>query len=105
MIFKIFQDFDDALFGSTLSGNVSMGWKTEDGTPDIKGIPAVTYGLSDWNRGRGQGVHIALNGNMCLLDAKRTVRDVVEALLHEMIVSLLLSRAMGLSNLHFRSRS
>lgn len=95
IIFKIFRDVDVALFGRTLSGNVSMGWKTEDSTPGMKSIPAVTYGLSDWNKGRGQRVHIALNGNMCLLDARRTLEEVVDVLLHEMIVSLLLSGRMG----------
>jgi len=99
VIFKIFHDLDVALFGRILCRNVSMGWKTEDSTPGMKTIPAVTYGLSGWNKGRGQRVHIALNGNMCLLDARRTLKDVVDVLLHEMIVSLPLSRQMGLPSL------
>ena len=36
-------------------------------------------------------MHIALNANLCLLDG-RGLRDIVDALLHEMIVSFHLRR-------------
>ena len=75
-----------------------MGWKTEENTPGISGVAAVTYGLRNEkvgrvNEERGQKVHIALNANMCLLDTRRVLRDVVAVLVHEMIVSFPLAQS------------
>lgn len=88
----MFGDLDDALFGGALRGNVYLEWFTAGSPPCsvLQNVAALTCPCNACRTPDGitiRRIYIGLNADILLLDARRSIKDVVNALVHEMIVS------------------
>lgn len=94
---KVFPDLDHALFEGVLQGKVCLTWETEEGQHErhlcderkLVGKSAVTHIQHGRTVRSGQDarIWIRLNANVLLLDARKTLTDVISVLVHEMVVS------------------
>lgn len=100
---KVFPDLDQALFEGRLNGNVCLTWTTDE-EEEVRGeveeemavcTSAMTCAPRTWivfgdGGGAGRRVWIRLNADMLLLDAQKTLTDLISVLVHEMVVGFVL---------------
>lgn len=101
---KAFPDLDHGLFEGRLRGKVSLAWVSDEDEADEVGRSlvalrhpaelvrkrAMTCAPGDWyiNGGMGRGILICLNAEKLLLDGRKSLKVLVDALIREMVVSL-----------------
>ncbi|MCJ1467112.1 hypothetical protein MMC07_005734 [Pseudocyphellaria aurata] len=103
---KIFPDLDQALFEGRLCGNVCVSWTSEDEEDawpyDNEAETAETLGEKSgmtcaprtwWTTpgsGVGSRIWIRLNADVMLLDARKTLMDLLRVLLREMVTAYII---------------
>lgn len=88
---KIFTDLDTLLFGSKLRGNVCVRYCTIKSNPETAEDSAGVSAPGEYMTTAGhlsRRLFLTINADRLIIDGRRTLKDLVGALVHEMTVSL-----------------